>query len=103
MEHYASDDDHCSVIILKMILMTLQMTHHLLYLPSYVAAGVLLIEVSSFPNFHQKLPFHHSPISTKNLHDIHGFIKGIAAKCLVVALNPQPRHLHARLLAGSGW
>ena len=35
------------LMLLKMmiIIMTPQMTHHLLYLPSYVAAGVLLVEV----------------------------------------------------------
>ena len=34
------------MLLKKMIIiMTPQMTHHLLYLPSYVAAGVLLVEV----------------------------------------------------------
>ena len=78
--------------IVIIIMMALQTTHHLLYLPSYLAAGVLLFEVEN-----KVIRISRSSIITCST-----FSPGSAAKRLAASSCSEPCHLLARVLAGSG-
>ena len=78
--------------IVIIIMMALQTTHHLLYLPSYLAAGVLLFEVEN-----KVIRISRSSIITCST-----FSPGSAAKRLAASSCSEPRHILARVLAGSG-
>ena len=74
------------------------MTHHLLYLPSYVAAGVLLFEVCVCHNLQTIFSWKTLIILLTMLYHT----TGSTSQCLVAACNSQPGHIHPWILAASG-